>query len=324
MKIIVWTLVIAQLVLLLFSPVLKTWPVFRWYYKKVFYPIFEDVNTLRWKFWVVPALYLGVYTYCTILFYQDVEPLVRARLALVERWIVIPALLVALLVTGTLTMVVKPRTSRDNATYGSPWCLPCDNLIFHQNQVCRTCKLPKYARSRHCAICNQCTLVADHHCVWANNCIGAGNYQYFYGFLVVNVLLTSYGSVRLAWLWQSGDDRSLLVLGALLGSFALILIVFTYFQLALVQAGMTTGEENKWLVVHDMLREGKLVIDDTDQYFYRVGGENGDQYEFYSTNFYDGDTYEVRDYRVVRDPAEITNIYDRGGFWANLKALVMP
>ncbi|CEP63243.1 palmitoyltransferase SWF1 LALA0_S07e05710g [Lachancea lanzarotensis] len=325
MKVIVWTVVLAQLILLLFSPLLKTRPVFRWYYNKVFHPVFEDVDRLRWKLAVVPALYLGVYGYCTVLFYQDVEPLVRGRLTLIERWVVIPAVLVTPLITGILTMAVKPMTSRDAlTTKGSQWLPAYDNLIFHEGLECRTCKLPKYARSKHCAICNQCTLVADHHCIWANNCIGAGNYQYFYGFLVANVCLTSYGCVRLVWLRHSGDSRSLVVLCSLLGCFALILAVFTYFQLALVQAGMTTGEESKWLVVHDMLREGKLVIDGSDRYFYRVGGENGSQYEFYSTNVYDGSTYSVRDYRVVRSPGEITNIYDRGGIWSNLKILVKP
>ncbi|SCU90254.1 LADA_0F02806g1_1 [Lachancea dasiensis] len=320
----VWSLLIPQIVLLLFSPLLRNKPIFRWYYTRVFHPVFVDVNTFRWKFRTIPIFYLSVYIYCTALYFRDVEGLVRPRLYVLERWVIIPTIIAAPICAGFLTLTKRPTTSRN--WHSSE---PYDNLIFHAGMSCRTCKLPKYARSKHCAICNQCTQLSDHHCIWANNCIGLGNYQFFYGFLVSNVFLTTYGFLRLLTLRGLNRHRSLLVLSILLGCFAVILMVFTYFQLVLVRDGMTTSEESKWLVVHDMLSQGRLVIDQTGRYFYRIEDETQmghsagvKNYAFYSTNPYDDKLYRVPFYEVVRGVNEITNIYDKGTFWLNLRSRI--
>ncbi|SCU86165.1 LANO_0C06964g1_1 [Lachancea nothofagi CBS 11611] len=323
MSVYVWCFIIPQLVFLLFSPLLRSKPIFRWYYRAVFHPIFVDVNRFRWKFRTIPVFYLSVFLYCSALFFKDIERPIRSELYFLERWIVIPLAIVTPLLLGVLTMAIRPLTSRDcQATE------PFDNLIFHPGLTCQTCKLPKYARSKHCAICNQCTLMADHHCVWANNCIGLGNYQYFYLFLVANVFVTSYGFLRLLLLKGSFRSRSVLVLSILLGCFSVILVIFTYFQVALVRDGMTSSEESKWLVVHDMLNQGNLVVDQAGKYYYKVERDDPEtllypkRFDYYSTNAYDDRVYNVQSPMTVQDARQLTNIYDRDGFWANLSARI--
>ncbi|CUS25035.1 LAQU0S25e00430g1_1 [Lachancea quebecensis] len=342
MGLFIWILILPQLVLFLFSPLLRTRPVFRWYYAKVFHPVFEDVNRFRWKYRAVPAFYLTIYAYCTFLFFKDIESLIRARLLRIERLLIIPGALSAPIITGLLTTWIKPKP-----TYALPVLDAYDELIFHSGVNCRTCKLPKYARTKHCPICNQCVQLADHHCVWANNCIGRGNYQYFYLFLVSNVFLTNYGFLRLLFLQRFVHSRQLLILSILLGCFGVILVIFSYFQFVLVRDGMTTNEENKWLVVHDMVRARQMVTDVAGKYYFRLpandqespaeplsssknlsqdpkkfrlSNNSPDTYVYYSTNPYDNATYEVKDPKEVTSASTITNIYDEGGFWKNLVA----
>lgn len=344
MGLFIWILIIPQLVLSLFSPLFRTKPVFRWYYTRVFHPIFEDVNRFRWKFRAIPAFYLSIYAYCTFLFFKDIEGLIRSRLFGVERLLIIPVALSAPIITGLLTIWIKPKS-----TYASPMLDAYDELIFHSGVSCRTCKLPKFARTKHCPICDQCVQLADHHCVWANNCIGRGNYQYFYLFLVSNVFLTNYGFLRLLFLQRFVHSRQLLILSILLGCFGVILAVFSYFQFVLVRDGMTTNEENKWLVIHDMIRARQMVTDDTGKYYFRLPADcqedsaesltnprhssqgpnefhlndsSPDIYVYYSTNPYDNATYDVKNPKEILSTAAITNIYDEGGFWKNLMARV--
>ncbi|KAM8961517.1 palmitoyltransferase ZDHHC4 [Pelodytes ibericus] len=58
-----------------------------------------------------------------------------------------------------------------------------DNLLYHVGRECRTCHLPKPARSKHCSVCGCCVQRFDHHCVWVNNCIGALNIRLFLFYL---------------------------------------------------------------------------------------------------------------------------------------------
>lgn len=74
---------------------------------------------------------------------------------------------------------------------------PYDNIIFSEKE-CRTCKIPKPARSKHCSICDRCVARFDHHCGWMNNCIGEKNNRYFMAFLLWHFLLCLYGAVAIA------------------------------------------------------------------------------------------------------------------------------
>ena len=68
-----------------------------------------------------------------------------------------------------------------------------DNTMFADDAWCRTCDIPKPARSKHCSLKNMCCEKFDHHCVWINNCVGLHNYKYFLLFLVLHTCICIYG-----------------------------------------------------------------------------------------------------------------------------------
>lgn len=68
-----------------------------------------------------------------------------------------------------------------------------DNLLYIENNNCKTCRILKPARSKHCSICGHCIARLDHHCVWINQCVGRGNHKEFLVFLLVHIGLTMYG-----------------------------------------------------------------------------------------------------------------------------------
>ncbi|SCV04436.1 LAMI_0H16116g1_1 [Lachancea mirantina] len=313
MQLVIWGLIVSQALLLVFSPLLKYTIPFNWYYRHIYHPLFKDVKRLTWKYWLVPIFYASIYGYCSVLFYVSVLPEIPKQLLDIETYFVVPALLFIPIASGLQCMLVKPASTKSSTTHEA-----YDYLLFFPDTMCRTCKLQKTARSKHCAICDQCTLVADHHCIWINNCIGKGNYQYFYIFLLSNSVLLSYASVRLSSILLKVYVHELLILDILVGAFAIIVTVFTYMQYALVRDGLTTNEEDKWLLVQDMMRAGKLVVTSEGNYFYRIQDTESQEYVFYSPNLYDHRVYSVGNYRTVKDHTELANIYDKGNFRANL------
>jgi hypothetical protein len=71
---------------------------------------------------------------------------------------------------------------------------PYDHILYHPNTICKTCNLPKPARSKHCSLCGTCVARCDHHCVWVNNCVGRGNYKYFLALLLFTTFTLAYGT----------------------------------------------------------------------------------------------------------------------------------
>lgn len=47
-----------------------------------------------------------------------------------------------------------------------------DEVMYIEENWCKTCDIMKPARSKHCVLCNVCCEKMDHHCVWINNCVG--------------------------------------------------------------------------------------------------------------------------------------------------------
>ncbi len=70
-----------------------------------------------------------------------------------------------------------------------------DGIVFKKGEECRTCKIPKPARSKHCSLCNVCVEKFDHHCIWINRCVGYYNYRYFLLFLLSHAIICTYGSI---------------------------------------------------------------------------------------------------------------------------------
>lgn len=50
--------------------------------------------------------------------------------------------------------------------------------------ACYTCCVEQPVRSRHCRVCRRCVRAFDHHCPFVGNCVGAGNYRWFFSYLV--------------------------------------------------------------------------------------------------------------------------------------------
>ncbi|QID83465.1 palmitoyltransferase swf1 [Saccharomyces pastorianus] len=316
--------------LVVLSPVFKsTWP-FSTFYHRVFQPFVADDHKYRWKFHLVPLFYTSIYLYLVFTYHTRVEPLIKTELFLLERILIVPIIILPPVVLGILVMVTKAEDS-NNHKQGSTEKYPYDYLLYYPGVKCSTCRTIKVARSKHCSICNRCVLGADHHCIWVNNCIGKGNYFQFYFFLFSNIFSMSYAFLRLYFISLSSTavlPRAVLTLTILCGCFTIICAIFTYLQLAIVKEGMTTNEQDKWYTIQEYMREGKLVrsLDDESQSWFLKFTEKSDtgeplqdqQVTFYSTNAYDHQRYSLKHYITIKDASEITNLYDKGTFLANL------
>lgn len=224
---------------------------------------------------MVPLFYTSIYTYCVLMFYKDLYRDLSPSLLFLERFLIVPLLLLGPIITGYLCMTIEPDSTKSLADCRVPF----DEIIFHSDTVCQTCHKIKPARSKHCSICNKCILMVDHHCIWVNNCIGKGNYKYFYGFLLSNVMLLSYSFLRLTSIQlmsqtENIKTKPMLVLTILTGCFDIIVAVFSYTQFNLVHDGMTTNEQDKWFTVQEFMRDGNLVRDKKGHYYFRILDES--------------------------------------------------
>ncbi|CAG98672.1 palmitoyltransferase SWF1 [Kluyveromyces lactis] len=309
--------VVSQVGLLVFSPKFKDLILFRWYYQHIYYPLFTDYTRYRWKYWLVPGFYACILIFCVHLFYNKLNDTVNPYLYSLEKAF-IPITIAFTSLTGVASVFVKPL-----GLQAGPQFQP-DYIIFHPSAVCQTCKTIKVPRSKHCPICERCIPLHDHHCIWINNCVGYGNYEYFYSFLLSNCLLLTYASLRLLTLFRITafkKDKFFLSLFLLTTAFSLIAIVFTYYQLKLVNDGMTNNEQDKWYLVQEYMRNGNLVKDMDGVLYYRSMSTDAQTAEpiFYSTNLYDHSKYHLINPAKILSHEEIINLYDRGSFLDNLK-----
>eukprot|EP00808_Paulinella_micropora_P001849 g17578.t1 len=104
--------------------------------------------------------------------------------------VTIPLQMLACAVSFALCSFTDPGiVTKQNPQLG---VYPFDHVSFFPDNLCRTCQLPKPARSKHCRMCNRCVARFDHHCVWVNTCIGARNHRWFLLFLLVHVCFCVY------------------------------------------------------------------------------------------------------------------------------------
>ena len=165
-----------------------------------------------------------------------------------------------------------------------------DQLIFTDDVICSTCKIPKPARSKHCSLCGYCVPMFDHHCIWLNQCVGENNYKYFllflithnvvflyFGYLLVKVVLSPVVEHRM-WEMQYQDPSTgkiwagkQLVFNYLINTYAALIVVaiaallfgacvgcFLVYHLYLLYTGQTTNESFKWAScrrLHKQLKE---------------------------------------------------------------------
>lgn len=56
------------------------------------------------------------------------------------------------------------------------------------SSACYTCSIERPLRSRHCRNCRRCVRAFDHHCPFVGNCVGAGNYRWFFSYILCFVV----------------------------------------------------------------------------------------------------------------------------------------
>ncbi|CCH44997.1 putative S-acyltransferase [Wickerhamomyces ciferrii] len=242
--------------------------------------------------------------------------------------VVYNTLLTILILSLIIAIYSKPvRLNSDNSRYYNS-IYKNNNLIFFNDQKCKTCKVLKPARSKHCKICDQCIVFFDHHCVWINNCVGKGNYKWFYLFLIMNVIVLTYATIISFNLIQTiVNDESIgydefenfqneLILFLICGLLDIVVTWFAFESFKLVYMGMTTNEQQKWFNIHDLIHSGELYTDNHGQYFEYLPNDD----IFLGMNMNDNRPIPVRKEQLtlVRSTEELKNIYDLG-FWDNLR-----
>eukprot|EP00437_Effrenium_voratum_P010186 CAMPEP_0181440156 /NCGR_PEP_ID=MMETSP1110-20121109/22822_1 /TAXON_ID=174948 /ORGANISM="Symbiodinium sp., Strain CCMP421" /LENGTH=404 /DNA_ID=CAMNT_0023563951 /DNA_START=105 /DNA_END=1317 /DNA_ORIENTATION=- len=119
-----------------------------------------------------------------------------------------------------------------------------------ERRHCKWCLKYKPDRCHHCRVCRMCILKMDHHCPWIYNCVGFRNYKYFFLLLLYTsidcgmIVFTMLPSVRAGTTPTTPFmTMFLLMFGETLAGFLGVLVtLFLFFHIFLMQKGMTTIE----------------------------------------------------------------------------------
>jgi len=176
---------------------------------------------------------------------------------------------------------------------------PFDDMMYRPN-FCKTCNIPRPARSRHCGTCNRCIARFDHHCPWVNNDIGAKNTWKFLVYLFGTGLLCTYcsyvcfcifrGYVHENDLWEKGyvdssgnvttlsifvlmqfilnHNSFLFALMIFTGFVSFVMYIFTAYQCFLIAQNLTSSESLK---LHDLrnfieTRGGQIPLEELQNF----------------------------------------------------------
>ena len=159
--------------------------------------------------------------------------------------------------------------------------------------MCRTCLIPRPARSKHCVVCNRCVSRFDHHCPWLNSCVGERNYRWFLTFLLYHSYLCAYavyihgciiyhlavdvhrlpeayyydatGQTVPVSYWQGFQylflhHNIVMAIGIFTSVIGLALFGFWAYHIYLIAKGMTTNETFKWQDLKDELRAQSVAM----------------------------------------------------------------
>ncbi|ODQ78686.1 hypothetical protein BABINDRAFT_162389 [Babjeviella inositovora NRRL Y-12698] len=292
---------------------------------------------------LIPFFYLAILTTSLTIFFRDTYPFLPADQWGIRWFLVWTIIVVNYAVTFAAVFVRPVRVTQGNVA-AMHVKFPPNQLIFFPDAVCSTCMLAKPARSKHCSLCGGCFAFYDHHCIWLNNCVGLGNYKWFAGFLVSNILIMCYGMaltgkvilqqfpgldfpelsrnavfrfVQKSWLVmkstpQNKNNGTLLLLCVL---FAMVLFAFTGEHLRMVYVGATTNEQDKWGYIQYLIQLECLYRLETgtylgERYFERIGPHDLGLLSLRSNEQVPG--LHVSRLVKIDNITEVNNIYDDG------------
>lgn len=218
--------------------------------------------------WTIPAFYLTILVACLHLFFTHTYT--PSSLLVVG-----PVLAAHAFATYKVLTVEAVRVTPANVA-ALVRAYPYDYVLFYPND-CSTCGTAKPARLKHCLVCNHCYGFYDHHCIWIARCVGLGNYRWFAGFLLTNLVVLLVGLV-LCWLrlrtetpaagllyhrykvatFASYSASVTAVLALLCFLFLLVVLAFSAEHVRLTLAGSTTNELDRWGFIESLADGGVL------------------------------------------------------------------
>lgn len=66
----------------------------------------------------------------------------------------------------------------------------------YEQEVCKTCKVLRPARSSHCRVCDVCVEEYDHHCGVVGSCVGLRTFRFFTLFFWITTILATFVFAR--------------------------------------------------------------------------------------------------------------------------------
>ncbi|CAM9703041.1 unnamed protein product [Ectocarpus sp. 12 AP-2014] len=113
------------------------------------------------------------------------------------------------------------------------------------SSACYTCAIERPLRSRHCRNCRRCVRAFDHHCPFVGNCVGAGNYRWFFLYIIFLVASTvSYTAMCVDWMWHLGLSWAVVVSGSYSFLFAGFGVLLFMYHAQLIRQNLTTSEHH--------------------------------------------------------------------------------